>query len=89
MDVREDIDLVLLEEMYDQEHCEVKHYLERVQKWCAPCSHEVVATLHHSCSDVRGLVCQAVLDSLEKRGGIMKCRGCGGPVNECWIIVLK
>lgn len=83
-----DIELVVLEDIFQEPHCDVEHDLYSVQRWCGPCTHQVVAILSHRCNGKSGRVCQEVVDSAGKLENLnLVCRGCQKHVDECWVFL--
>lgn len=80
-----DVDIKILEDIFEKKHCEVMHDRPGIARWCAPCSHQVVATLEHICSGRSGYVCQSVVDSAHSTGLSVVCKNCRLPILDCWI----
>lgn len=79
-----DTDIKILEDIFEEEHCEVRHSTPGIALWCAECSHQVVAKLEHTCSGKSGLVCQNTVDSAYSTLMKVVCRGCRQPILDCW-----
>lgn len=85
--IAEDLDTRLLEDIFEEEHCEVQHDRAGVKQWCAPCTHQVVARLEHSCNGKSGLVCAATVESAYLTDEWVICRACRSQILECWTFI--
>jgi hypothetical protein len=94
--IAEDIDVsvVFLEQILEEPHCEVKHEKPTIAEWCDPCTHQVTATLLHSCNGKSGSICQGTVVSilripLEGTTRKIVCIACRRPVQDCWRVIPK
>ncbi len=80
---REDITVEQLEDMLNEEHCQVVH---NAPSWPrSTCSHKPVARLYMTCVDATGYMCLNMVQLVAAQGE-RQCE-CHRPVKDCYKIL--